>query len=193
MAISLAKGQRVSLEKEAPGLKKVLVGLGWDVNQGISEYDFDLDASVFMVDANGHTADEDFIFYNNRLHSTQSVQYMGDSRTGGNDGDDEQIIVDLETIPDYIQKLAFTVTIYDYENRHQNFGQISNAYIHVQDLVTENDVLRYDLTENFSVETAIIAGELYRHSSGDWRFQAIGPGFKGGLAALCSNYGIETY
>jgi tellurium resistance protein TerD len=193
MAISLTKGQRVSLEKEAPGLKKVLVGLGWDTNQYTGGFDFDLDASVFMVDADGHTADADFIFYNNPLHSSQSVQYMGDNRTGGSDGDDEQITIDLELIPDNIQKLAFTVTIYDYENRHQNFGQVKNAYIHIQDLTTEKDVIRYDLTEDFSIETAIVVGELYRHTNGDWRFQAVGSGFQGGLAALCSNYGIETY
>ena len=192
MPISLKKGQKVSLSKENPGLTKVLVGLGWDVNAFDSGYNFDLDASAFMVGSNGKCPTEkEFIFYSNSEHPSESVKHMGDNLTGEGEGDDEQIEVDLSKVPANIERIAFTVTIYDADVRRQNFGQVQNAYIHIQDMVSGADLIRYDLGEDFSIETAIVVGELYRHN-GEWKFNAIGSGFQGGLAALCAHYGIDA-
>ena len=192
MAINLTKGQKVDLTKTNPSLKKVIVGLGWDTNKYDGSADFDLDASAFLLNENGKApVPEDFIFYSNTKHRSGAVEHTGDNRTGEGDGDDEQIIVDLSLIPDNIAKIAFTVTIYDAENRRQNFGQVSNAYIRIVDTATNDEIIRYDLGEDFSIETAIVVGEIYRHN-GEWKFNAIGSGFQGGLAALCANYGIET-
>lgn len=192
MAINLSKGQKVDLTKENPGLKKIMVGLGWDVNAFDSGADFDLDASAFMVASNGKCRTEkDFIFYGNLQHESEAVQHMGDNLTGEGDGDDEQILVDLTKVPDHVEKIAFTVTIYDADKRRQNFGQVSNAYIRLVDETTNTEIIRYDLGEDFSIETAIVVGEVYRHN-GEWKFNAIGSGFQGGLAALCGHYGIEV-
>ncbi|MBQ7522234.1 MAG: TerD family protein [Clostridia bacterium] len=192
MPISLSKGQKVSLTKGNPSLKNIMVGLGWDVNAFDSGADFDLDASAFLVGANGRcTTEKDFIFYGNLEHTSGAVKHMGDNLTGGGDGDDEQIFVDLKGVPNNISKIAFTVTIYDAESRRQNFGQISNAFIRIVDEATGQEIVRYDLTEDFSIETAIVVGELYRHNN-EWKFNAIGSGFQGGLAALCGHYGIEV-
>ncbi len=192
MPISLSKGQKVSLTKGNPSLKNIMVGLGWDVNAFDSGADFDLDASAFLVGANGRCITEkDFIFYGNLEHTSGAVKHMGDNLTGGGDGDDEQIFVDLKGVPNNISKIAFTVTIYDAESRRQNFGQISNAFIRIVDEATGQEIVRYDLTEDFSIETAIVVGELYRHNN-EWKFNAIGSGFQGGLAALCGHYGIEV-
>ena len=192
MPINLTKGQKVDLTKDNPNLTKIIVGLGWDVNAFDSGAAFDLDASVFMVGSNGKCPTEkEFIFYGNLTHSSESVKHMGDNRTGEGDGDDEQIEIDLTKIPANIDKIAFTVTIYDADERRQNFGQVSNSYIHIQDMITGTDLIRYDLGEDFSIETAIVVGELYRHN-GQWKFNAIGSGFQGGLAALCGHYGIEV-
>ena len=192
MPINLSKGQKVDLTKGNPGLKKIMVGLGWDVNAFDSGSDFDLDASAFLLGENGKCPTEkEFIFYGNLVHSSESVQHMGDNLTGEGDGDDEQIQVNLELIPENISKVAFTVTIYDSDVRGQNFGQVSNAYIRIVDESTGQELIRYDLGEDFSIETAIVVGELYRHS-GEWKFNAIGSGFQGGLAALCGHYGIEV-
>lgn len=192
MAISLKKGQKIDLTKGNPGLSKILVGLGWDVNKYDGGADFDLDASVFLIDSNGKaTSDNDFVFYNNPKHPSGSVEYMGDNKTGAGDGDDEQINVDLSLIPANIDRIAFTVTIYDYENRKQNFGQISNAFIRIVDVTNNTELMRYDLSEDFSIETALVIAELYRNN-GEWKFQAIGSGFSGGLAALCANYGLNA-
>ena len=192
MPINLSKGQKVSLTKDNPSLSKITVGLGWDVNAFDSGADFDLDASVFMVGENGKCPTEsDFIFYGNLVHSSGSVKHMGDNRTGAGEGDDEQITVDLNAIPANISKVAFTVTIYDAEIRKQNFGQVSNAYIRIVDDTTETEIVRFDLGEDFSIETAVVVGEIYRYN-GEWKFNAIGSGFQGGLAALCANYGIEV-
>ena len=169
-----------------------MVGLGWDVNAFDSGADFDLDATVFMVGANGKCPTEkEFIFYGNLTHDSEAVQHMGDNLTGEGDGDDEQIKVDLTKIPSNIDKIAFTVTIYDSDVRKQNFGQVSNAYIRIVDETTGTEIIRYDLGEDFSIETAVVVGELYRHN-GDWKFNAIGSGFQGGLAALCGHYGIDA-
>ncbi len=192
MAINLSKGQKVDLTKGNPSLKQLMVGLGWDVNAFDGGYDFDLDASAFVLGANGLCpTDKDFIFYGNLKHSSGAVEHMGDNLTGSGDGDDEQIMVDLSKIPANIERVAFTVTIYDAELRRQNFGQVSNAYIRIVDMVTGQEIIHYDLGEDFSIETAIVVGEIYKRD-GNWKFNAIGSGFQGGLAALCGHYGIEV-
>ena len=192
MAVSLKKGQKVDLTKGNPGLRKITVGLGWDVNQYDGGSEFDLDASAFLLGADGRvTQDVDFIFYGNPNHPSGSVNYGGDNRTGAGEGDDEQILVDLQLIPASIDKIDFTVTIYDADERRQNFGQVRNAFVRIVDNASGQELIRYDLEEDFSIETAVVVGELYRHG-GEWKFNAIGSGFQGGLAALCSHYGIET-
>ena len=192
MAVNLSKGQKVELTKSNPGLQKLVVGLGWDVNEFDSGSDFDLDASVFMTGSSGKvTSDKDFVFYGNLEHPSKSVKHLGDNLTGAGDGDDEQLQVNLSTIPQTIQKIVFAVTIYDAETRVQNFGQVSNAFIRIVDEITNTEIIRYDLGEDFSIETAIVVGELYRHN-GEWKFNAIGSGFYGGLAAICANYGIDA-
>lgn len=192
MPINLSKGQKVNLTKDNPGLKKIMVGLGWDVNAFDSGADFDLDAAAFLTGANGKCqSDKDFVFYGNLKHVSGAVNHMGDNLTGEGDGDDEQLQVDLSKVPSNIDKIAFTVTIYDAESRHQNFGQVSNAFIRLVDEVSGVELIRYDLGEDFSIETAVVVGELYRNN-GEWKFNAIGSGFQGGLAALCGHYGIDA-
>ena len=192
MAISLRKGQKVDLTKDNPSLKHLIVGLGWDTNKYDGGFDFDLDASAFLLGADGKvTSDSDFVFFNNLRHSSGSVQHMGDNLTGEGEGDDEVIKVDLSKVPANIDKIDFTVTIYNADKRKQNFGQVSNAYIHVMDEDNHKEVIRYDLGEDFSVETAVIVGELYRHN-GEWKFNALGSGFAGGLEALGKNYGVNV-
>ena len=192
MPINLSKGQKVDLTKGNPGLKNIMVGLGWDVNAFDSGADFDLDAAAFMVGENGKCPTEkEFVFYGNLEHPSGAVKHQGDNLTGEGDGDDEQIFVDLKAIPESVDKIAFTVTIYEAQERRQNFGQVSNAYIRIVDEDTNQELIRYDLGEDFSIETAIVVGELYRHN-GEWKFNAIGSGFQGGLAALCGHYGIQV-
>lgn len=192
MAISLSKGQKIDLTKTNPGLTKIQVGLGWDVVRYDGSSDFDLDASVFLLNNSGKVRNEsDFVYYGNLIHNSKSVEHTGDNRTGQGDGDDEVIKVDLPTVPAEIEKIAFTVTIYDAANRKQNFGQIENAYVRVLNAETQQELIRYDLGEDFSVETALVICELYRHN-GEWKFSAIGSGFEGGLSALCQNYGIDA-
>lgn len=192
LGINLAKGQRIDLTKTNPGLTKVIVGLGWDTNRYHGGNDFDLDASAFLADANGRVInDSDFIFYNNLVHPSGSVEHTGDNRTGEGDGDDEQIKIDFSKVPSHVHRIAITVTIHDADARYQNFGQVSNAFVRLVDEDTNNEILRFDLGEDFSVETAVVFCELYRHN-GDWKFNAIGRGFAGGLAALCRNYGLEV-
>ncbi len=190
MAISLIKGQRVSLDKVAPGLEAVFVGLGWDVKTTDTGYNFDLDAAVFLLGANQKLiSDEHFIFYNNLASPDpdKSVQHMGDNLTGEGEGDDEVLIVDLRKLPSDVQKIVFTVTIYEAEQRQQNFGQVENAFVRLVDVKSKEELLRFDLTEDFSIETAIIMAELYR-KDGQWRFNAVGAGYQGGLAALLNRY-----
>lgn len=189
--INLFKGQKVNLTKDNPGLSKILVGLGWDINKYDGGSAFDLDAEAFLTSSNGKvTDDSDFVFYGNLQHSSGAVQHMGDNRTGIGEGDDEQIRIDLSKIPAGIEKIAFTVTIYDAEARKQNFGQVSNAFIRIYDEANGKELIRYDLGEDFSVETAVVVGELYRQGA-EWKFNAVGSGFKGGLKALCQNYGVN--
>ncbi|EOT23441.1 tellurium resistance protein TerD [Eubacterium sp. 14-2] len=192
MPINLTKGQKVDLTKGNPGLKSIMVGLGWDVNAFDSGADFDLDTAAFLLGPNGKCPSEkEFIFYSNLEHSSGSVKHMGDNLTGEGEGDDEQILIDLSQVPMGVDKIAFTVTIYDSETRRQNFGQVSNAFIRIVDDATGQELIRYDLGEDFSIETAVVVGELYRHG-GEWKFNAIGSGFQGGLAALCGHFGIEV-
>lgn len=191
MPISLQKGQKISLTKTAPGLTGVVVGMGWDTNKYDTGGAFDLDCSAFLLDDSGRvSSQQDFVFYGNLVHSSGSVEHKGDNLTGVGDGDDEQIVVTLTSVPSQISKIAFTATIYEAEVRGQNFGQVSNAYIRIIDSSTGAEIVRYDLGEDFSIETAIIFGELYKNNN-EWKFNAIGCGYQGGLAALCSNYGIE--
>lgn len=189
-SVNLTKGQKIDLTKGNPGLKEIMIGLGWDTNKYAGGHDFDLDASVFLTDGNDKTLhDSDFIFYNNLVGPNKCVIHQGDNRTGLGDGDDEQVLVNFANIPSYIEKIAVTVTIHDAQARGQNFGQVSNAYVHIVDNTTGKEILRYDLGEDFSVETAIVVCEIYKHN-GEWKFSAIGSGFQGGLAALCHNYGL---
>ena len=192
MSVNLTKGQKVSLTKGNPGLKNVVVGLGWDVNAFDSGADFDLDASAFLLGANGKTAaSTDFVFYNNLQHPSGAVTHTGDNLTGEGEGDDESIKVDLSKVPASVEKIAFTATIHEAEARRQTFGQVSNAYIRIYDENTNQELLRYDLGEDFSIETAVVFGELYKHN-GEWKFNAIVSGYQGGLAALCGSFGIEV-
>lgn len=192
MPVNLTKGQKVSLTKGNPGLSKVVVGLGWDVNQFDTGGDFDLDATAFMLTESGKCpSDKEFIFFGNLSHPSGAVVHQGDNLTGAGEGDDEQIKIDLSKVPDNIVKIAFAVTIYDAETRRQNFGQVSNAFIRICDEANGQELLRYDLGEDFSIETAAIFGELYKNG-GEWKFNAIGSGYQGGLAAICANYGVEV-
>lgn len=196
MAVSLSKGGKVSLAKVAAdagisgGLTKITVGLGWDCNRYDGGADFDLDAAAFMCGASGKVrSDADFIFYNNKTGA--GVTHTGDNRTGDGDGDDEQIKVDLTAVPADVEEINFTVTIDQADVRNQNFGMVENSFIRIVDDATGTELLRYDLGEDYSVETAIVVAKLYRNN-GEWKFNAIGSGFSGGLAALCGNFGINV-
>lgn len=190
--ISLQKGQKIDLTKSNPGLSKIIVGLGWDTNKYSGGFDFDLDASVFLLDANNKASGiQDFIFYNNLQGGNGSVIHTGDNLTGEGEGDDEQIKVDLKNVPENIQKIAFAVTIYDAAKRNQNFGQVSNAFARVVNELTNQEIIRYDLGEDFSVETALVVCEIYRNQ-GEWKFSAVGSGFSGGLKDLAANYGLDA-
>lgn len=192
MAINLVKGQKINLSKEDPSLKTALIGLGWDIKKYDGGYDFDLDASAFLVGTNNKVNnDYDFIFYNNLKHPSESVIHTGDNRTGEGEGDDEQVIIDFTKVPKDIGKIAITVTIHDAKTRAQNFGQVANAFVRLENMDSSQEILRYDLSEDFSVETAIVVCEIYKNN-GEWKFSAIGSGFEGGLAALCNNYGLDV-
>jgi len=191
MAVSLTKGGNVSLSKEAPGLKEILVGLGWDARASDGA-DFDLDASAFLLKEDGKARnDGDFIFYNNLRSADGSIEHTGDNRTGAGDGDDEAIKIFLDKVPQDVQKVSIAVTIHDAAQRSQNFGMVSNAFIRVVNLADNKELARFDLSEDMSTETAVIFGEVYRHS-GEWKFKAIGQGFAGGLQPLAKNFGINV-
>lgn len=190
MAISLNKGGNLSLSKTDPSLNQVLIGLGWDA-RATDGADFDLDASAFLLAANDKVrAEIDFIFYNQTRSPEGSVEHTGDNRTGAGDGDDEAVKIDLAKVPAEVQKIAITVTIHDAESRGQNFGQVQNAFIRVVNDQTNVEIVRFDLNEDYSTETAMIFGELYRHN-GEWKFRAVGQGYNGGLSAMCRQYGIS--
>lgn len=189
MAVNLQKGGNVNLSKEAPGLKKAMIGLAWDKRLTDGEQ-FDLDAVAFLVGADGKVLSEaDFIFYKQPNSTDGSIRHHGDNRTGEGSGDDEKIEVNLDAVPAHIEKIVLGVSIFEFDTRRQNFGQVSAASIRVIDGDTQVDVARYDLTEDYSTETALIFGELYRHN-GDWKFRAVGQGFAGGLAAMATAYGV---
>ncbi|MCL2160427.1 MAG: TerD family protein [Betaproteobacteria bacterium] len=191
MAISLQKGGNVNLSKTAPSMSKMLVGLGWDV-RATDGAEFDLDASAFLLNASGRVrTDTDFIFYNCPRSTDGSVEHGGDNRTGAGDGDDETIMIDLGKVPADIEKIAICVTIHDADARRQNFGMVSAAYVRCVDAASNAEIAKYDLSEDASVETAMIFGEIYRNG-GDWKFKAIGQGFQGGLGPLARNYGVNV-
>ena len=184
MAIQLEKGQRIEL-----GLSRVSVGLGWDPNEGTG-FDFDLDASAFMLGDNKRIPNDNFfVFYNNQRSPDGAVESTGDDLTGGNSdgGDDETLNVDLTKVDPQVQEIVFTATIYKAEERKQNFGQVRNSYIRIYNSITNEEIARYDLDEDFSVETAVEFGRLYRRN-GEWKFEAMGYGDKGGLQALVNKY-----
>lgn len=191
MAVSLSKGGNVSLSKEAPGLRKVNVGLGWDtrVTDGSA---FDLDASVFILTDTGKVrSDADFVFYNNKNGAGGAVVHQGDNTTGEGAGDDEVVAVSLDALPADVAKLSFAVTIHEADSRRQNFGMVSNAYIRVTNTDGGTEIARYDLSEDASTETAMVFGDLYRHN-GEWKFKAIGQGFAGGLGPLAQSFGVNV-
>ena len=194
MGVNLSKGQRVSLDK---AVTRALIGLGWDVKKYDGGFDFDLDASAFLLGADGKVLrDEDFVFYNNLNGRDGALIHTGDNLTGEGDGDDEVILIDFTKIPQEIDKIAIAVTIHEADKRRQNFGQVSNAYVRVAKRNSEDDmegeeVLRFDLVEEFSIETAIVVCEIYRYGN-DWKFNAVGAGFQNGLYALCKNYGVDV-
>lgn len=191
MAISLSKGGNVNLSKEAPGLNKIVVGLGWDA-RATDGAAFDLDASAFLVKLDGKVrSDTDFCFYNNKVVADGAVQHAGDNTTGAGEGDDETIKVELSKIPGDLDKVVFAVTIHDAEARKQNFGQVNHAYIRVVNEEGGQEIARYDLSEDASVETAMVFGEIYRIGA-DWKFKAVGQGFAGGLGPLASSFGVSV-
>lgn len=191
MALELAKkGQKINLTKDNPGLKRVIVGLGWDTTRYDGGQDYDLDASAFLLNANGKCRDEnDFIFYNNL--EGPGITHTGDNRDGEGDGDDEQLLINFDQVPSNVDRLAITVTIHDALTRRQNFGQVRNAYVRLVDQDTNEEFLRYDLGEDFSIETAAVFCELYRYGN-DWKFNAVGAGYQGGLESLIKDYGLEV-
>ena len=194
MAVNLTKGQKISLDK---GMKMALIGLGWDTNRYTGRADFDLDASAFLLGKNGRVRkDGDFVFYGNLTADNDCVVHTGDSLQGGSGGDDETLFIDFSKVPEDVEKIAITVTIYEAPERGQNFGQVSNAYVRLAKRVSDSDnvgteQLRYDLGEDFSIETAVVVCELYRAGSG-WQFNAVGAGYQGGLYALCKAYGVNV-
>lgn len=201
MPVNLKKGQKISLTKPGSGLKRVMVGLGWDeVEQKRGFFapkpqPIDCDASVILCGADGRVVSSDVkqsvVYFGNLRHPSGAIVHQGDNLTGAGEGDDEQIMIDLSAVPANIEKIAFTVTIYDADVRRQNFGQVSNAFVRIVDDATGAELIRYDLEEDFSIETAVVVAELYRHGS-EWKFNAIGSGFQGGLEALCRNYGVNV-
>lgn len=193
MGISLAKGGNISLTKQAgsAGLSVVVVGLGWDVRTTTGT-DFDLDSSAIACDADGQAVTpQHFVFYGNLASPDGSIRHSGDNLTGQGTGDDEQITVDLTALPAQAERVAFPVSIYEADNRNQNFGQVRNAFIRVVNNADGTELARYDLTEDASVETAMIFGELYRHS-GEWKFRATGQGYASGLRGIAQDFGLPV-
>lgn len=191
MPVNLSKGGNVNLSKEAPGLARIVVGLGWDA-RATDGSAFDLDACVFLLNGAGKVlSDAGFIFYNNKLSSCGAVEHAGDNKTGAGAGDDETVKIDLGRVAPGIEKATFCVTIHEADIRKQNFGMVSNAYIRVVNAANGTEIARYDLSEDASVDAAMIFGELYRHN-GEWKFKAVGQGFKGGLGPLAANYGVSV-
>lgn len=190
MAVNLQKGGNTSLTSSNPGLKKIIVGLGWD-GRATAGDDFDLDASAFVLSETGKVrSDDDFIFYNNATSQCGAVKHMGDNRTGDGDGDDEQVEIDLSKIQSDVKKIAVCVSIHEAVSRRQNFGMVQNAFIRVVDSGNNDELARFDLSEDFSIETSVVFGEIYKHNE-EWKFKAVGQGFSGGLENLLSHFGIN--
>ncbi|MEU0526512.1 MULTISPECIES: TerD family protein [Streptomyces] len=191
MGVSLSKGGNVSLTKAAPNLTAVTVGLGWDVRTTTGN-DFDLDASALLTNAEGKvTGDGNFVFFNNLKSPDGSVEHTGDNTTGEGEGDDEAIKVNLATVPADVDKIVFPVSIYEAETRQQSFGQVRNAFIRVVNQADNNELARYDLTEDASTETAMVFGELYRNGA-EWKFRAIGQGYASGLRGIAQDFGVNV-
>lgn len=191
MAVSLTKGGNVSLSRAVPGLRKILLGLGWDA-RSTAGADFDLDATAFLLGENGKVgSDEDFVFYRQLVSKCGSVEHTGDNRTGSGDGDDEALKVNLEKVPSSVTRIVICVTIDDADARRQNFGQVSNAFMRVVNLDGDQELARFDLSEDYSTETAMIFGEIYRNGE-EWKFKAVGQGYAGGLEAMCKQYGVSV-
>ena len=189
MSVSLSKGGNVSLSKEAPGLTDIVVGLGWDVRT-TDGADFDLDASAIMVDQSDKVvSDKHFIFFNNLKSPEGAVEHTGDNLTGEGEGDDEQLKVGLNTVPAEVQKIVFPVSIYEGESRSQSFGQVRNAFIRVVNGANQQEIARYDLSEDASTETAMVFGEVYRNGQ-EWKFRAVGQGWASGLGGIARDYGV---
>ena len=202
MSISLKKGQKVSLTKESAGLSNVLVGLGWDAAEsekkgffasllGSGSADIDCDATAILLKDGKFCDKSDVVYFGNLQHKSGTVRHMGDNLTGDGDGDDEQILIELSKVPAEYDRIVIVVNIYDCIKRKQEFGMIKNAFIRIVDGKTNRELCKYNLSDNYSGMTAMIFGEIYRHN-GEWKFNAIGSGFQGGLAALCGHYGIEV-
>jgi tellurium resistance protein TerD len=191
MTVSLSKGGNVSLSKSSPGLKQITVGLGWD-ERATDGSEFDLDASAFVLNSSGRVrSDDDFIFYNNLKSNDGFIEHLGDNTTGGGDGDDEQITIDLQQLDSSVDKISICVTIHDAEARSQNFGMVSNAFIRIINTTTGEEIARYDLSEDSSTETAMIFADIYRRNI-DWKFRAVGQGFAGGLGPIAKRYGVNV-
>ncbi len=190
MAISLQKGGNVNLSKEAPGLSKMVIGLGWDV-RATDGNAFDLDGSAFLLKADGKVrGDADFVFYNNLKSVEGAVAHSGDNRTGAGDGDDETVTINLAEVPANVERIAICVTIHEADARRQNFGMVRQAFVRCVNASGNAEIARFDLSEDGSAETAMVFGEVYRHG-GDWKFKAVGQGFKGGLGPLASSFGVN--
>ncbi|CAK8718487.1 TerD domain-containing protein [Candidatus Electronema halotolerans] len=191
MGVSLSKGGNVSLSKEAPGLEAIKIGCGWDA-QALKGAAFDLDASVFLCGADGKvTKENDFIYYNNLQGANGAVVHAGDNRTGEGEGDDEMIMMSLKDMPPELVKAAVAVTIHEADSRGQNFGMVENAFIRIVNAANDVEIARYDLTEDFSSETAVIFGEVYQ-KNGEWKFKAVGQGSNEGLAHICAKFGVNA-
>jgi len=191
MAISLQKGGNVNLSKEAPGITKMIIGLGWDT-RATDGAAFDLDGAIFLLNAAGKVrSDADFVFYNNLKSTDGSVAHSGDNTTGAGEGDDETVTIELANVPADVDKVAICVTIHDAETRKQNFGQVSKAFVRCVNANGNTEIARYDLSEDGSTEAAMVFGEVYR-AGAEWKFRAIGQGFKGGLGPLAKNFGVNV-
>ena len=191
MAISLQKGGNVNLSKEAPGITKMIIGLGWDT-RATAGTAFDLDGAIFLLNAAGKVrSDADFVFYNNLKSTDGSIVHSGDNTTGAGEGDDETVTIELANVPADVDKVAICVTIHDAETRKQNFGQVSKAFVRCVNANGNTEIARYDLSEDGSTEAAMVFGEVYR-AGAEWKFRAIGQGFKGGLGPLAKNFGVNV-
>ncbi len=191
MAITLNKGGNVSLTKTQPSLKNILIGLGWEARASDGA-DFDLDASAFLLGDSGKVrSDSDFIFYNQLKSACGSIEHTGDNRTGAGDGDDETLKIQLDKVPQDIKRVVVCVTIHDAQVRKQSFGQVSDAFMRIVNSDDNAEIVRFDLSEDYSTETAMIFGEVYRHND-EWKFKAVGQGFSGGLEAMCKQFGINV-